>query len=103
MLSCQECQKYLVAFLDGALDVAESLDVELYADDNRLAPRINLRGYWLQRPGFKAKDRTRTRVRQGGLAITAERGEGTPPRWTEASLRRRRQGGGWLSQSPFAA
>ena len=44
-------------------------------DDNRLAPRINLRGYWLQRPGFKAKDRTRTRVRQGGLAITAERGE----------------------------
>ncbi|HBP5344313.1 hypothetical protein I5F52_28090 [Pseudomonas aeruginosa] len=47
-------------------------------DDNRLAPRINLRGYWLQRPGFKAKDRTRTRVRQGGLAITAERGEGTP-------------------------
>jgi mycothiol system anti-sigma-R factor len=28
MLSCQECQKYLVAFLDGALDVAESLDVE---------------------------------------------------------------------------
>lgn len=72
-------------------------------DDNRLAPRINLRGYWLQRPGFEAKDRTRTRVRQGGLAITAERGEGTPPRWTEASLRGRRQGGGWLSQSPFAA
>ncbi|ASA26692.1 hypothetical protein FV194_04435 [Pseudomonas aeruginosa] len=70
-------------------------------DGNRLAPRINLRGYWLQRPGFE--DRTRTRVRQGGLAITAERGEGTPPRWTEASLRRRRQGGGWLSQSPFAA
>ncbi|MBV6332597.1 hypothetical protein KUT65_34170 [Pseudomonas aeruginosa] len=48
-------------------------------DGNRLAPRINLRGYWLQRPGFEAKDRTRTRVRQGGLAITAERGEGTPP------------------------
>lgn len=70
-------------------------------DGNRLAPRINLRGYWLQRPGFE--DRTRTRVRQGGLAITAERGEGTPPRWTEASLRGRRQGGGWLSQSPFAA
>ncbi|TRO92395.1 hypothetical protein FNL70_09145 [Pseudomonas aeruginosa] len=70
-------------------------------DDNRLAPRINLRGYWLQRPGFE--DRTRTRVRQGGLAITAERGEGTPPRWTEASLRGRRQGGDWLSQSPFAA
>ncbi|PTZ20893.1 hypothetical protein DB382_06185 [Pseudomonas aeruginosa] len=45
-------------------------------DDNRLAPRINLRGYWLQRPGFEAKNRTRTRVRQGGLAITAERGEG---------------------------
>lgn len=44
------------------------------SDDNRLAPRINLRGYWLQRPGFE--DRTRTRVRQGGLAITAERGEG---------------------------
>ena len=51
-------------------------------DGNRPAPRINLRGYWLQRPGFE--DRTRTRVRQGGLAITAERGEGTPPRWTEA-------------------
>lgn len=47
-------------------------------DGNRLAPRINLRGYWLQRAGFEAKDRTRTRVRQGGLAITAERGEGTP-------------------------
>ncbi len=43
-------------------------------DGNRLAPRINLRGYWLQRPGFE--DRTRTRVRQGGLAITAERGRG---------------------------
>lgn len=47
-------------------------------DGNRLAPRINLRGYWLQRAGFEAKDRTRTRVRQGSLAITAERGEGTP-------------------------
>ena len=47
-------------------------------DDNRLAPRINLRGYWLQRPGLEAKDRTRTQVRQGCLASTAERGEGTP-------------------------
>lgn len=68
-------------------------------DGNRLAPRINLRGYWLQRAGFEAKDRTRTRVRQGGLAITAERG-GDAFGWTEASLRSR---GNWLSRSPFAA
>lgn len=45
-------------------------------DDNRLAPRINLRGYWLQRPGFEAKDRTRTRVRQGRLAIRRSEGRG---------------------------
>jgi anti-sigma factor RsiW len=28
MLECQECAKYLYAFLDGALDVKESLDVQ---------------------------------------------------------------------------
>ena len=28
MLSCQECEKYLDAFLDDALDVKQCLDVE---------------------------------------------------------------------------
>ena len=50
MLSCQDCEKYLDAFLDNALDVKESLDVQEHLHSctpctNRAAAERTLRAF----------------------------------------------------------
>ena len=39
MLSCQECERYLPVFLDHALEVKESLDVQAHLQSCSLVSR----------------------------------------------------------------
>lgn len=85
MLSCQECEKYLDAFLDNALDVKESLDVQEHLHactpcTNRAAAERTLRTFVRQHATTSPlpEELKRRIVRQ---AMQAPQPSPAPRRW----------------------
>ncbi|RMD58872.1 hypothetical protein D6833_12325, partial [Candidatus Parcubacteria bacterium] len=87
MMSCQDCQKYLEAFLDEALEVKEHLDMEEHLQQcQACAERAEAERYWRAFFRQQAVSPPLPEARKRAIIRAAMQGARSQRRWRKAPL-----------------